>query len=321
MAQVTVGMNTDMLAAIMGLMEGETRPLTMKSTQYVVQSSAGYRGDFAGQNLTYKSGEWQGGHMHAMSVTYNGETKVSITGASMGGDVDVWDTGYEGHAKGAASETAYWLRDSDTITGSSGNDVLYGFGGNDFIRGGAGNDTIDGGAGIDTAIFSGSHSAYQRADNGRFVSGIDGTDTLISIERLQFDDVTIALDVDGNAGQAYRLYQAAFKRTPDAAGLSYWVSKLDEGHSLYTIASAFTQSQEFKDLYGSSNPAVAVLIEKMYENVMHRASDAGGFAYWMGKFTTGLVDKNSLLMNFSESAENQANVIGVIQNGIELQLL
>lgn len=321
MAKVTVGTNTNMLNAVIGLMEGDTRPVTMSSTNYVVQSSAGYRGEFAGQGLTYKQGEWQGGHMHAMSVSYNGQNQVSITGASMAGDVDVWDRGYEDHPKGAASEIAYWLRESDTIIGSAGNEVLYGYGGDDFIQGGAGNDTIDGGRGIDTAVFSGARSAYQITGNGRFVSGIDGNDTLINIERLQFTDVTIALDIEGNAGQAYRLYQAAFNRTPDAGGLNYWVNKLDEGHSLYTIASAFTQSQEFIDLYGSSNPTAAVLIEKMYENVMHRASDAGGFNYWMTQLTTGMVDKNSLLMNFSESAENQANVIGVIQNGIELQLL
>jgi hypothetical protein len=47
-----------------------------------------------------------------------------------------------------------------------------------------------------------------------------GTDTLIGFKRLEFTDGTLALDVDAGdtAGQAYRLYQAAFARTPDMSG-------------------------------------------------------------------------------------------------------
>jgi len=40
-------------------------------------------------------------------------------------------------------------------------------------------------------------------------AGADGTDTLINVERLQFSDAKVAIDTSGNAGQAYRLYQAA----------------------------------------------------------------------------------------------------------------
>jgi len=52
-------------------------------------------------------------------------------------------------------------------------------------------------------------------------------DTLVSIERIQFTDGTLALDESGNAGQAYRLYQAAFGRTPDTPGLSHNLNLLD----------------------------------------------------------------------------------------------
>ena len=33
----------------------------------------------------------------------------------------------------------------------------------------------------------------------------------------------LALDINGTAGQVYRLYQAAFDRKPDLVGLGYWI--------------------------------------------------------------------------------------------------
>jgi hypothetical protein len=44
-------------------------------------------------------------------------------------------------------------------------------------------------------------------------------DQLSGVERIAFSDATIALDIAGTAGQVYRIYQAAFSRTPDKPGL------------------------------------------------------------------------------------------------------
>lgn len=83
---------------------------------------------------------------------------------------------------------------SNAINGSAGNDTLNGSPGNDTLRGNAGNDTLNGGAGIDTAVFSGSLNDYRINYNRALgiatitdtVVGRDGTDTLTSIENLQF---------------------------------------------------------------------------------------------------------------------------------------
>jgi serralysin len=66
--------------------------------------------------------------------------------------------------------------------------------GADTIRDNVANNTINGAGGTDTVIFSGLRSAYQLTDLGSGnvkVVGPDGTDTLISVERLQFDDQTM----------------------------------------------------------------------------------------------------------------------------------
>ncbi|HYD61488.1 MAG TPA: putative Ig domain-containing protein, partial [Noviherbaspirillum sp.] len=94
---------------------------------------------------------------------------------------------------------------------------------NDLLRGGADNDYIDGGQGIDTLVLEGPRANYQTTVSGnttvlKHLSGSGGADTLTSVERLRFADVSVALDVSGTGGQAYRLYQAAFNRAPDASG-------------------------------------------------------------------------------------------------------
>ena len=73
--------------------------------------------------------------------------------------------------------------------------------GNQTLTGTSGNDTINGGAGIDTAILSGAIAnyfiSYNRALGTATIKdhrvGGDGTDTLSSIEKLQFADKTFEL--------------------------------------------------------------------------------------------------------------------------------
>jgi len=216
-------------------------------------------------------------------------------------------------AAGTVIENAYGGDGNDSINGNDVANVLYGM---------RGDDRISGGLGIDTAVYSGNRANYTLTTtaNGFTLTdktGVDGVDTLTNIERLQFSDKTIALDINGTAGQAYRIYQAAFNRTPDNGGLKYWIGIMDSGVSLPTVSSAFIASAEFQQLYGT-NPTNEVFVTKLYDNVLHRAPDADGYKYWVDLLNTGRIDKTSTLVNFSESNENQVGVIGVIQNGIDL---
>ncbi|TCN30208.1 FG-GAP-like repeat-containing protein [Sinorhizobium americanum] len=116
----------------------------------------------------------------------------------------------------------------DTLIGGEGDDYLISSGGGDLLDGGAGNDRleasgdrqddetligggdddwINGGLGTDTAVFSGLRSQYtiSQIDMG-FVAysvvGPDGSDTLIGIEKLRFDDGTFTIDqlITGSPG-------------------------------------------------------------------------------------------------------------------------
>ncbi|GAB2851361.1 hypothetical protein GCM10027277_19550 [Pseudoduganella ginsengisoli] len=187
----------------------------------------------------------------------------------------------------------------------------------------AGNNYIDGGAGTDSVSFSGNRANFtvKKTATGFTVTdtvGSGGTDTLVNIERLTFSDkLAVGLDIDGNGGQAYRIYQAAFDRAPDLAGLGYWIGRMDAGASLREVAQGFVGSDEFAIRYGGGNPTNFDYITKLYNNVLHRPAETNGFNYWLDVMDTNRATRAEVLAYFSESSENQAQVIGSITNGFD----
>lgn len=208
----------------------------------------------------------------------------------------------------------------DVLTGLSGNDTINGLGGDDRIFGSAGNDTIDGGAGRDSLVFDALRAGYvptQASSSWTLAKqyGDGGSDTLVNLERLLFQDGALALDPI--AAQAYRLYQAAFGRQPDEGGLGFWLAQLDKGMGMATVAQYFLASDESVSMYGA-HPSNKQLVTAFYQNVLHRAPDPGGFDFWVKAMDAGY-GADQVLLGFSESAENQAAVAEVIAHGVPFQ--
>ncbi len=198
--------------------------------------------------------------------------------------------------------------------------VVIGTAANEQISDGIGSDTIDGGPGFDTVIYNCNKDSFTlvRTTAGWSISSTaEGIDTLANVERIRFSDKTLALDISGNAGQAYRLYRAAFDRVPDNAGLKFWINALDNGSSLKDAAAGFMASDEFKALYGV-NPSNELFVTKLYTNILHRVPDLAGYNYWVNALNQKVVTQMDVLMLLSESPENQSAVIASILNGIEL---
>lgn len=184
---------------------------------------------------------------------------------------------------------------------------------------------IDGGLGFDVARYGGRFDQYQlsRQADGSVTVASSGPgpvavhDTLVNIEQLQFADVAVSLDLAGSDAQAYRIYQAAFDRKPDLDGLGYWIAQMRAGASVTSVATGFIQSAEFTKLYGSA-PTADAFVTRLYENVLHRAPEQAGFDYWTEVLHAddGLATKAAVLAAFSESPENQAQLVGAIHDGI-----
>lgn len=220
---------------------------------------------------------------------------------------------------GTALQPENMYSGADRINGNSYANTLAGYGGDD---------RIDGGGGTDTAIFFGLFSSHSIQKSGAAIltDGPDGSDTMLNVERLQFDDKALAFDTDGSisAGGIYRLYQATFDRTPDLGGLGYWIRQADNGESSIRMAEDFTWSQEFQQLYGVSThdnyqtgADIASLVSGFYQHVLHRAPDQGGLEYYVGVIESREKTVGQVLAEIADSPENYAATIGQIQNGIE----
>lgn len=180
---------------------------------------------------------------------------------------------------------------------------------------------LGGGPGAaDAVVYPGAQDDYTISRDGD-VFRIDShggqpADRLSGIERVMFTQSAdvVALSLDGHLGQAYRLYNAAFDRAPDKGGLGFWLHAADGGASLASMARGFIASQEFADLYGAA-PDDGAFVAALYRNVLHRAGDQDGVDFWLQALGQGY-DRAEVLAQFSESAENQAQAVALIGNGI-----
>jgi len=227
-----------------------------------------------------------------------------------------------GTSTGSAGVQIFHTVNGDVLIGTNNNDTMTGASGNDHFYPLGGNDKVDGSFGYDTVFLQGTRSQYgANLSNGVLtltdtVSGRDGADQISNVERIAFTDSTVAFDINGDAGQAYRLYQAAFNRTPDQHGLSYWVSQLDHGASLLQVAQAFVVSDEFRQTFGS-NLSNQAFVNAMYTNILGRNADTSGSSYWVSQLNAGQ-SRAQVLLGFSESPENHSHVDPSLATGILL---
>ena len=107
---------------------------------------------------------------------------------------------------------------ADTFVGSSAKDTF-------FPAGGA--DSVDGGAGVDTVILAGSRAQFgitHQADGSFSVRSLTDSSSVVTVknvERLTFDNQTIALDVTPTSSRVAELYHLTLERNPEENGLAF----------------------------------------------------------------------------------------------------
>ncbi|MBM2321226.1 MULTISPECIES: DUF4214 domain-containing protein [Marivita] len=211
--------------------------------------------------------------------------------------------------------------DNDTLEGENGNDSLVGEAGNDRLEGGRGNDLVNGGAGIDTAAFSGAQSAYtltlsagSTVIQDRRGDG-NGQDTLIGIERLDFDTDFfdgIPFDLQQFAGTTglsvtdfenfIELYIAYFNRAPDAVGLNFWGTAFANGVSLAESAGLFVNQVETLAAY-PTDLSNSDLVATIYQNVLGRIPDQAGFEFWVNALDSGGIGRDIAILGILGGAK------------------
>ena len=162
------------------------------------------------------------------------------------------------------------------VSGSAYDDVLIGLqNGSSRLTGAAGNDMLVGGRGNDT-----------------FYGGFGD-------DRIDGGDASRGSST-GSTGTVYRLYRAALNREPDRGGLEHWSRVVDLGRTPESVAADFLSSTEFQNTYGALDNAAFVTL--LYQNVLHRAPDAGGLSGWVNSLDAGN-SRASVLLGFSQSSE------------------
>ena len=211
-----------------------------------------------------------------------------------------------------------------TVVGSNAADTLDGSNVNDSLIGGQGNDRIDGHGGSDTAVFSGVSSKYtitKSLVNGVTTftvsdkTGANGVDTLISIERLQFSDKKLAIDLDTNAGKVVKILGAVFGPSSVAnksyvgIGLGY----LDSGMSYANLMQLAIDANFGRR--GSNSDVVKLL----YTNVVGSAPDAATLASYKSLLDKGTYTQATLGVLAADTFENTTNInlIGLAKTGVE----
>lgn len=102
------------------------------------------------------------------------------------------------------------------------------------------------------------------------------------------------------ASQVQELYVGYLGRAADKAGLDFWVKAIENGTStLESVALGFTLSEEYKAQYNGLT--TTQLVAKVYQNVLGRAADADGLAFWAGEVNKGVIKADTLVKSMISS--------------------
>lgn len=112
-----------------------------------------------------------------------------------------------------------------------------------------------------------------------------------------------------------KLYQAAFDRVPDSAGLTNYTAAYGAGAGTMTlkqIATQWTSTIEFTTDYPASMPN-ADYVGLLYWNVLHRAADPVGAANFTAALNSGKLTRADVLLELSQSPEFDLRIDGHIR--------
>ncbi len=216
----------------------------------------------------------------------------------------------------------YGQQGDDSLVGGAGDDELSGWTGNDRLVGGDGSDTLDGGDGLDYAVFSGEKSNFSVSgdeEGAIIVVAGDGSETgrneLVNIERLEFSDINLAFDIDGNAGIAAKALGAFFGavglRRTDLAG--QWLSLLDNGMTYDGLL------QTALDTVFGANPEGALMVAHFFTALTGEEAPDDVISEWGGKVDNGELSALELSRLVAENEFNLANIdfVGLHSTGVE----
>jgi hypothetical protein len=154
-----------------------------------------------------------------------------------------------------------------------------------------------------TGLASGTYIVRELVSANFVVPGQVGAFTRVvmpqgsTVDSVNF--ANLAMQPDATTAFVTQLYGDVLDRAPDAAGLSNWVRKLNQGVSRYQVSQAIWESAEHR----------ALQVDGFYQTFLHRDADPSGRQGWMNALLSG-ASLDQVQQGFTMSAEYQANHLG-----------
>lgn len=205
-----------------------------------------------------------------------------------------------------------------------GPDQWFGDNKNNFFYLSVGGDTYNGGDGIDTvdAFLSKSTWVSSATSFKKISPGVIKVDnfgltnfTLNSVERLKFSDVSIAFDLDANAGKVVKILGAVFGKS-SVANKEYvgiGLNLLDSGMEYKTLMDLALNVKL------GANYTVESAVKLLYSNVFSLNPGVQTLSLFQGLVADGYTSVAELAMVAAETSANQVNInlVGLSQSGVE----
>ena len=208
----------------------------------------------------------------------------------------------------------------ENLIGSNFGDHLVGNELNNQLTGNAGNDSIDGSTGIDTAIYGNSLSEFilTKGTDSWAITKSDESDSLVNIERLQFTNTNVALDLDGNAGKTAKLLGAIL----GAEGVS---NKVYVGAGLYFLDGGMTYEELMQaalDVVLGANPSSSSVVDLIWTNIVGPPTPADNLPQYSALIDNGTYTAAELAVAAADHSLNTTNIdlVGLSQTGLEYDL-
>ncbi|MCS3472603.1 putative repeat protein (TIGR02059 family) [Pseudomonas sp. JUb42] len=211
-----------------------------------------------------------------------------------------------------------------TLQGTAQADVLIGSGSKDIFYPAGGADSVDGGSGIDTVVLTGARAQYgisHQADGTFTVRSLTDANTVVTlknVERVTFDNQTIALDSTTTSGRVAEFYHLALGRNPEEGGLDLYSNASNQSLSTAQLALNFVNSLEFARIHNTTDNTA--FVTQLYQSAFNRAPDATGLAFFLNQLAAnpGAAGQAAVIANFIDSPEMAVKLAGVVDQGVAL---
>ena len=189
--------------------------------------------------------------------------------------------------------------------------------GNDILIGNDNSNTLDGGSGIDTVLSRTSHNQFtlNKITNGYTVTDNANTnnrDILIAVERLKFDDIGIALDLDGHAGEVAKLLGAVFGASAitNQEYVGIGLTEADKGLNYEQLGELAINAKGLK----TSDEIVTLLWNNLFGSLPSKSEKAP----YIKMLDSGQISMGALAVAAADSDYNADNIdlVGLIQTGL-----